>query len=111
LKAESIVGWFKDRHNTQILDKLLKHIRHQSRVTSKANKFKGKTFVLTGTLESMTRDEAKEKIRLLGGNISSSISSQTDFVVAGQNPGSKKEKAEQLGVKIINEYEFQELVK
>ena len=66
----------------------------------------GKTFVLTGSLESMSRDEAKEKIREMGGNVSESISNKTDYLVAGNEPGSKYEKAKELGVKILNEKEF-----
>ncbi len=67
---------------------------------------KGKIFVLTGSLETMTREKAKEKIRLLGGEISESVSKKTDFVIAGKEPGSKFEKAKELGIKIINEKEF-----
>ena len=58
----------------------------------------------------MSRDEAKQKIRSFGGNISSSVSKETDYVVAGENPGSKYEKALELGVKILNETEFQNLL-
>ncbi len=69
-------------------------------------KFKGKTFVLTGELKSITRDKAKERIRSLGGNSSESVSKETDYVVVGNNPGSKLEKAKELGVKIVREKEF-----
>jgi DNA ligase (NAD+) len=59
----------------------------------------------------MTRDEAKEKVRLLGGNVSSSVSKKTDYVVCGESPGSKYEKAKKLGVKIISEEEFLKMIK
>jgi len=70
-----------------------------------------KSFVLTGELESMTRDEAKEKIRALGGDVSSSVSRATSFVVVGKNPGSKYDKARELGVKVLDEKEFIKMVK
>jgi DNA ligase (NAD+) len=64
------------------------------------------SFVLTGTLQSMTRDEAKDKINQLGGKFVSSVSKKTDYVVVGESPGSKAEKAQKLGVKILSESEF-----
>jgi len=111
--AESIVEWFEDKENLKILNKLLQHVKiiSDSRLASSASKLSNKTFVLTGTLENMSREEAKQKIRELGGNISSSVSKETDFVVAGGNPGSKYEKALELGVKILTELEFQNLLK
>ena len=69
----------------------------------------GKTFVLTGSLESMDRDEAKEKLRKLGASVSGSVSKNTDYVVAGEEAGSKLEKAQELGVKILSEKEFLKL--
>lgn len=111
--AEEIVKWFADKENTKQLDKLLKQIKIKQKVASseeQGGKFKGKTFVLTGTLATMTRDEAKDKIRALGGSVSSSVSKETDYVVAGESAGSKYEKALELGVKILNESEFQKML-
>ena len=73
--------------------------------------FAGKTVVLTGTLSSMSRDEAKAKIRREGGDVSGSVSKETDYVVAGENPGSKFTDAKKLGVKILNEEEFLRIMK
>ena len=67
--------------------------------------------MLTGSLESIARDEAKAKIRELGGDISESVSSKTSYVVVGSEPGSKAEKAKKLGVKILDEQEFLQLIK
>ena len=112
--AQSIIDWFDDKKNIKILDNLLKQIKnlnYESGIMNYGKKLESKTFVLTGTLSNMSRDEAKGKIRALGGNISSSVSKETDFVVAGQNPGSKYENAQKLGVKILNEKEFEEMIK
>jgi DNA ligase (NAD+) len=70
----------------------------------------GKTFVLTGTLPSMMRDEAAKKIEALGGHVSSSVSKKTDFVLAGTEAGGKLDKAKELGVKVIDEAEFRKLL-
>lgn len=110
--AESIYDWFHDKHNLVLLEKLEKSgimIEYQI-LNIKKQKLDGKTFVLTGELEKMTRDEAKDKIRELGGDISSSVSKNTDFVVVGKNPGSKYDKARELGVKIIEEEEFLKMI-
>ena len=71
----------------------------------------GKRFVLTGTLKSMRRDEVKAKIESLGGRVTSSVTGQTDYVVVGESPGSKLDKARRLGVSILGEAEFLELIK
>lgn len=109
--AESIVDFFASKENKKIIDNLLKEvtITKQENISS-SNKFAGKTFVLTGTLPSMSRDEAKDKIRKLGGTVSESVSKETDYLVAGENPGSKYEKAQDLRVKTLSETEFQEFL-
>lgn len=118
--AESIYDWFHDKHNLALLEKLEKSgiiIEYQKRTSSLIatksikQKLDGKTFVLTGELDLMARDEAKDKIRELGGDISSSVSKNTDFVVVGKNPGSKYDKARELGIKIIEEEEFLKMMK
>lgn len=113
--ARSIVDWFADKENAKTLDRLLGQIsviaQSQKGSAEKSSKLKGKTFVLTGTLSSMSRDEAKEKIRSFGGSVSSSVSKETDYVVAGENPGSKYKNAQELGVKILGEEQFQTLLK
>jgi DNA ligase (NAD+) len=110
--AESIYEWFQDKDNIKYLDKLENKVKIESyKQKTKNNKFAGKAFVLTGGLETMTRDDAKAKIRELGGDISESVSSKTDYVVVGSDPGSKAEKAKKLGVKILSEKEFLDLTK
>ncbi|MDD4661836.1 MAG: NAD-dependent DNA ligase LigA [Candidatus Pacebacteria bacterium] len=106
--ADSILSYFKDENNLIFLDKLLSHV--EVFYEEKEEKLKGLNFVLTGTLLNITRDEAKERIRKLGGNVSSSVSINTSYVVIGENPGSKYDKAKKLGIKIINEKEFNELI-
>ena len=111
--AQSIFDWFRDSHNQNLLEKLSTvgiKIQNKQKSTSNAN-LASKTFVLTGTLKSMSRDEAKEKIRALGGEVSSSISKKTNYLLAGENPGSKLAKAQSLGVKILTEPEFLKILK
>lgn len=110
--SESIYGWFHEPANMELLGKLEAagiKIENQ-RQEPKNGKFAGSSFVLTGTLLLMSRDEAKEKIRALGGEISESVSSKTGYVVAGENPGSKYDKAKELGIKILDEKEFLNLI-
>jgi DNA ligase (NAD+) len=106
--AKSVYDWFHDKHNLELLDKLEKNgVKTESgKLEVKSKKLEGKTFVLTGAMEGLTRDEAKDKIRELGGSVSSSVSKNTDFVVAGVEPGSKLDKAGKLGVRILGEEEF-----
>ena len=111
--AQSIHGWFNDEYNKKFLERLLGcvEVAPQYVRTGKNKKFAGKSFVLTGSLESMARTEAKEHIRKLGGNVNSSVSKETDYVVAGSEPGSKYAQAKKLGVKIISETEFKKMIK
>ncbi len=106
--AESIVVWFAEPLNRDFLRKLTNWgvLIEELPLVKKQTAFSGKTFVLTGTLNSLTRDEAKATIKKHGGAISSSVSRQTDFVVAGENPGSKYDAAAKLGVTILNEQAF-----
>ena len=115
IMAKSIYNWFRNKKNLELLKKLkqagVKIINPPQQARGKQTKLKNKTFVLTGELETMTRDEAKEKIRALGGDISGSVSKNTDWVVRGTEPGLKYDKAKKLDVKIINEKEFLKLIK
>lgn len=110
--ADSIVSFFKQKENQKIIKNLLKEvkIKVESEKSKVKSKLLGKIFVLTGTLEKITRDEAKEKIRLLGGTASESVSKETDFVVAGENAGSKLQKAQEFGVPVLGEEEFLKLL-
>jgi len=110
--AESIVAFFHKEGNRSIIERL-----EQAGVTLKESEdkqkdlpLKGQQFVLTGTLGSLTRNEAEARIKALGGGIGSSVSKKTTYVVAGTDPGSKLEKAQKLGIKIIDEGEFLKLI-
>lgn len=111
--ADSIIAFFKEKQNREILDKLKKAgvnmVKRESENTS--NIFDGLTFVLTGTLSNYTRDEAKKLIEERGGKVTGSVSKKTNYVVAGTDPGSKLSKAQQLGVKVIDEKEFENMLK
>ena len=111
--AESIYNFFHNPKNLKILEKLKKGgVKFPTeKVEAKETPLSGKTLVLTGGLDSFTRDQARKIIEDLGGRVSSSVSKKTDFVVVGKDPGSKKyDKALKLGVKTINEEEFKKLV-
>jgi DNA ligase (NAD+) len=114
--AKATVEWFAEKDNTKLLERLQKVIKitnpdYASAAIKQSLPFANKTFVLTGTMASMSRDEAKEKIRKLGGDVSSSVSKKTAYVVAGEEAGSKLDKAEELGVQILNEQEFLKLLR
>lgn len=110
--AASIIQWFHDKQNAKQLDHLLKrvHVRPASK-REVSGPLVGTTWVITGTLESMSREEAKDKIKALGGDISESVSKKTTYVVVGGNPGSKYDKAQKLGVSILDENEFLKKIK
>ena len=108
--SESIYKWFQSRKNLGVIKNLLKVGIKILAPERFSRKLAGKTFVLTGTLQSLTRPEAEKRIRFLGGHPASSVSKQTGFLVAGENPGSKFEKAKRLGVKIIKESELLKLI-
>ncbi len=111
--AAHIYTFFRQPQNKDIIEKLVKAGIHWPaiEVTEDKQPLKGKTFVLTGALESMTRDEAKEKLLALGAKVSGSVSKKTDYVIVGADPGSKAEKAKKLGVSMLNEKSFLRMLK
>jgi len=109
--AQSAFEWFNNKVGQRLIDKLIKSGIEIDRVKTVKKKLLGLTFVLTGELDRFTREQAKEKIRHLGGDISGSVSKETDFVVTGREPGAKYGKAKKIGVKIINEKEFLKIIK
>jgi DNA ligase (NAD+) len=113
--SKSVKKFFNDNHNKKIIEELKKAGLKFSFTDAKTafvgdNFFKGKTFVLTGTLNSFSREEAEEKITNFGGNVTSGVSKKTDYVLAGEKAGSKLDKAKTLGIKIIDEIEFQKKI-
>lgn len=108
--AREIVIWFKERDNRALVGRLLKQLTLSSVHRKKTGKLSGQSFVLTGTLASMSRDEATDKIKQHGGSVQSAVSGSTTYVVAGEHPGSKYKKAQQLGIAILTEQEFRDLL-
>lgn len=110
--AKSIIEFFSDEKILQSIDELLslgiKPYFEEEEI--KENVFNGKTVVVTGSLESFTRGEIKEKLESLGAKVSGSVSKKTDYVLVGKAPGSKYEKAVEIGVKILNEDEFKHMI-
>ena len=111
--AESIGRFFADSHNRRLVERLRKAgLQFEEKPPRRTSShLSDKVFVLTGTLGSMTRDEAKESIERLGGKVVSTVSGNTDYVVVGADAGSKLQKAKNLGVKLLQEDEFLQLVK
>lgn len=111
--ARSVAGWFADPENCKLIEKLrqagLNFGSALYKPSDTAGPLTGKTVVLTGTLPSMTREEATARIESLGGRVSASVSKKTDFVLAGMDAGSKLNRAQQLGVRILDEGEFLQL--
>jgi DNA ligase (NAD+) len=111
--AQSLVEWFRDEHHLEVLRKMKDlgvEVTFPSTERPQSQSLAGKTFVLTGELERFTRDQAKAMIRENGGEVSSSVSRKTDYVVVGANAGNKYAKAQALGVTILSEEEFLELI-
>ena len=109
--ALSVYEFFHNSENIKLIEEFKTlGFTFENTVQYRTDELSGKTFVLTGTLQSMTRDEAGDKIKLRGGKTSSSVSKKTSYVVAGDNPGSKLDKAQNLGVIILNEDEFLKLI-
>jgi len=110
--SESIYNWFQQKGNQKLIEDLIKAGVKNLPPEKIGKKLAGKTFVLTGILETLTRSEAERKIRMLGGHSASSVSKQTDYLVVGKEPGAAKlEKAKELGVKTISEKEFLTILK
>ena len=109
--AQSIADWFAQPQSKHMIQRLREAgVNFESLRQITDTRFAGKTFVLTGALEKFTRDEATEKIELLGGKVSGSVSKKTAYVVAGANAGSKERKARELGIPILSEDEFLEMI-
>lgn len=111
--AKSITDFFRDSHNNAIIEELKEvgvNTKYLGEEIESNEEFQGKTFVLTGSLELFTRDEAEERIEQLGGKTSSSVSKKTYAVIVGANPGSKYTKAQELGINIWTESEFKDKI-
>ena len=111
--ATDIVEFFQESHNINIINELLRYVKVEDYIddTITDSPLSGKTVVFTGTLEKMTRSEAKAKAQKLGAKVAGSVSAKTDYVVMGLDAGSKATKAQELGIKILSENEFLELIK
>jgi len=109
--AAHIAHFFKEKHNQTIIERLLKAGIHWDEIKANTQQpFLGKTFVITGTLASFSRDEVKDKLEALGAKVSSSVSSKTSYVIVGEDPGSKYDKAVKLNVPILDENGFKDLI-
>ena len=112
--AKSIIDYFNEENNINLINRLKElniNMNYLFKEINKSNeKVNGKTFVITGTL-SVPRDEIKEKLESLGAKVTSSVTKKTDYVIVGDNPGSKESKAKELGITILNEEEYNDIVK
>ena len=112
--ASRVRAFFDEEHNREVIASLKKAGVHWKETVPRAapndGPLAGKVFVLTGTLSSMTRDEAKDRIQALGGKVTGSVSKKTDFVVYGEKAGSKLGKAQDLDVEILDEQRFEVLL-
>jgi DNA ligase (NAD+) len=112
--ADSIAGFLREGHNREVIEQLrAAGVRWKESAPARieaAGPFAGRIVVLTGTLATMTRDEAKERIEAAGGKVTGSVSKKTDFVVAGTQAGSKLDRAQELGVAVLDEDKFRQLL-
>ena len=106
--AEGVIRFFSQTDNQQVIDRLLAAgvIWPDKQISVPSDKLAGKTFVLTGTLDQLTRDDAKQRLTDQGARVTGSVSGKTDFLVAGADPGSKLVKAEELGIPVLDEIAF-----
>ena len=104
--GRAVAEWFKSFSNRALLVRLGKHLKVRKVVTPARGPLTGQTVVITGTLPTLSREEAEAKVRGAGGKVAASVSSKTSFIVAGKNPGSKFDSAEQLRVPIFSEEDF-----
>jgi len=109
--AQSVYEYFRDAKNRAVIDELLAAgvSPHQPKV-ERSDKLAGKTIVVTGTLENFSREQIKEAITRAGAKVSSSVSKKTDFVLAGENAGTKLTKAKELGIQVITEQDFMRMI-
>lgn len=111
ITAENIADWFRQDQSQHLIEQLRRAgVNFVSLQDVTDTRFAGKTFVLTGALQMFTREEATEKIEILGGKVAGSVSKKTSFVVVGENAGSKEKKARELGITILSEEEFLQLI-
>ncbi len=109
--AESVAQFFREQHNRKMIDKLLKAgVKIKTAAAPRNNKFAGKSFVFTGSLQHFTREQAERLVEKMGGRAAASVSRNTDFVVLGENAGSKAKKARELGATLLTEEEFRKMV-
>jgi DNA ligase (NAD+) len=104
--AEELVKYFSNKRNKEMLSRLLREVTIYNEVTATASTLQGQSVVITGTLPTLSREEAKSLIESHGGKVSSSVSSKTSFILLGDNPGSKYDDAKNLGIPMLSEDEF-----
>jgi DNA ligase (NAD+) len=110
--SQSIVEFFKDSRNLKLIEELKSFgLKFSTEKKIISNKLAGKTFVITGTLKSMHRNEAKELIEKFGGRTTDNVSSKTSYVIVGEDPGTKYDKAKKLNIPILSEEEFLKMIK
>jgi DNA ligase (NAD+) len=108
--AKNRYKWFGEKENKNLVLNILKYIDIVGENNAGNNRLSGQTFVFTGTMDNLERNKAENMVRKLGGNISSSVSKKTNYVVVGQKPGSKYDEALKLGIKILNENDFRAII-